>query len=366
MPSESLSGRRYAAAVLRASCAAVLFSAAACGLPTTIPDSPIIDVRWVVPAQSTRLTVDNLLPSGVAILLPDSSGFSITAAAASVTRTLSLDCSACVALNGLNAPKPAFVANASTTTSLPSDIAAATIGSGSLQVQVKNGYTFDPIRPNPTAGSPNGYAVITVSNGSSVVGKDSVNGATITLPAGTTLTRTIPLAGPINGALPLTIAMTLTSPAGENRLIDASKTITVTATPSGLTVANVSVNVVNRPVNSSTTIDLAKVDSSITKHVQGGSLIVALANPFTVAGTLTMKFTPSGGTTITKTFPLAVSNTTPPPILFTKDELQSLLGHSVAVTYTGIVNSPTPVNVSPKQAVVVTTKLDINLTLGGK
>jgi hypothetical protein len=139
----------------------------------------------------------------------------------------------------------------------------------------------------------------------------------------------------------------------------------VTATPSGLTVANVSVNVVNRPVNSSSTIDLTQVPSKVIDDVQGGSLVVALANPFTVAGTLTLKFTPNGGTTITKTIPLAVSNTTPLPILFTKDEMKSLMGHSVALTYTGIVNSPTPVNVSPKQAVVVTTKLDVTLTVGG-
>ena len=366
MPSESLFARRFDAAALRAPCAAVLFSAVACGIPTSVPDSPIIDLRWVVPSQSARFTVDNLLPSGVTIIVPDSSGFTIAAAAAAVTRTLSQDCNACVALNGLNAPKPAFLANASAGTSLPTDIAAATLVSGSLQVVVQNNYTFDPLRPNPTVGSPNGYAVITVSNGNNVIGRDSVNGATTPLPAGTTLTRTIPVSGAVSGTQPLTVAMVLNSPAGENRFIDASKTITVTATPSGLKVANVSVNVVNKKVNSSTTIDLAGVDSSITNHVQGGSLIVALVNPFTVAGNLTMNLTPSGGgLTITKTIALAAGNSTPPPIPFTKDELRSLLGHTVAVTYTGKMNSATPVNVSPKQVVVVTTKLDLNLTLGG-
>ncbi len=340
-------------------------SAGACGLPTSVPDSPIIDVRWVVPSQSARFTVDNLLPSGVSIV-PDSSGFNIVASAASVTRTLSQDCSVCVALNGLNAPKPAFVATATSSTSLPSDIAAATVVSGSLQVVVQNKYTFDPLRPNPTAGSPNGYAIITVSNGSNVVGRDSVNGATTALPAGTTLTRTIPVAGPISGTVPLTIAMVMNSPAGENRFIDASKTITVTATPTGLKVANVSVNVVNRSLNASTTIDLAGVDSRIRDDAESGSLVLALVNPFTVAGALTLKLTPEFGATITKTIALAAGNSTPPPIPFTRDELRSLLGRKVAVTYTGTVNSPTPVNVSPKQVVVVTTKLDVSLTVGGK
>lgn len=365
MPPEFLSARRLSAGVIRVCSAAILVSAVACGIPTSIPDSPLIDVRWVVPSQSSQITVDKLLPSSVSIVLPDSSGFNVSASAASVTRLLSQDCSACVALNGLTAPKPAFVANATATTSLPAEISAATVIGGSLLVTVKNNYTFDPLRPNPTAGTPNGYAIITVSNGTSVVGRDSVNGATTTLPAGTTLTRTIPLAGAITGAQPLTIAMSLNSPLGEARFIDASKTIVVTSTPSALKVANVTVSISNKTISSSDTTDLSQIDSTIITHVQGGAIIVSLANPFTVAGNLTMSFTPAGGVTITKTVPLAAGNTTPAPIAFTKAELKSLLGHQVFVTYSGVVNSPTPVNVSPKQVVVLTTKLDLTVQLGG-
>jgi hypothetical protein len=362
MLTESRSARRLPAGIARASSAAILASAVACGIPTSIPDSPIVDVRWVVPSQSTRITVDNLLPSTVSILTPDSSGFNVSASAATVTRVLSQDCSACVALNGLTAPKPAFVANASASTSLPAEIFTATVVAGSLQVQIKNGYTFDPMRPNPTAGSPNGYAVITVSSGTSVIGRDSVNGATTTLPAGTTLTRTIPLAGPITGSLPLTVAMTMNSPAGEARLIDASKTLVVTGTPTALTV--VTVSVINKTINSTSTADLGDVGSNITDRLQGGSLIVAIANPFTAAGTLSVKLTPAGGATITKSLLLGAGNTTPPAIVFTKDELKSLLGHKVSIAYSGVVNSPTPVNLAPKQVVLVTTKFDLSLQLG--
>lgn len=364
MPAQSHSTRRTLAWVARACGAAVLLSAAACGLPTSIPDAPIIDVRWIVPSRSTSIAVDKLLPSTVSISVPDSAGFNVSASAASVTRILSQDCSACVALNGLTAPKPAFVANASASSSLPAEISGATITGGSLQVQVKNNYTFDPLRPNPTAGSPNGYAIITVSNGANVIGRDSVNGATTTLASGTTLTRTIPLAGPISGSAPLTVAMVMNSPLGENRLIDASKTIVVTATPSALKVANVTVSIANKTISSSDSTDLSGIDSTITNHVLSGALVVGLANPFTVSGNLTVTLTPRGGAAITKTIPLAPGNTTPPPIAFTQAELKSLLGHKVAFAYSGVVNSPTPVNVSPKQVVVLTTKLDISLQLG--
>ena len=365
MPPESHSARRLSAGVVRVSSAAILASVVACGIPTSVPDSPIVDVRWIVPSQSARVGVDNFLPSTVSVVLPDSSGFNVSANAASVTRILSQDCSACVALNGLTAPKPAFVANANATTNLPSEITSATFIGGSLQVQIKNGYTFDPLRVNPTAGSPNGYAIVTVSSGSNVIGKDSVNGATTTLAAGTTLVRTIPLLGAITGTQPLSIAMTMNSPAGEARPMDASRTLVVTSTPTGLKVASVTVSITNKSISSSDTTDLTSIDSTIINHVQGGAINLTIANPFTAGGTLVVKLTPAGGAAITKNVVLAPGNTTPAPIVLTKEELKSLLGHSVILNYSGVVNSPTPVNVSPKQAVVITTKLDLSLQLGG-
>ena len=366
MPSDSATARRPARTLLRHLTGAVpLALLGACGLPDGYPSAPILDLRWVVPSQSTRITVGNLLPAGVTIL-PDESGFTISVASASVTRTLSQDCAACVAANGLTAPKPAFVASASIATAVPVDIASATLTGGTLQVVVNNGYTFDPLYPNPIAGTPTGYAVITVSNGGTVIGKDSVNGATTKLPAGGSLTRSIPLSGTITGSAPLTVSLSLTSPAGEPVLIDASRSITVTATPTSVRVANANVAVVNRSVNSSSTIDLSGVDSTIVRRVQSGSLLLTIVNPFTVSSaSLTVKLTPQGGATLTKSVPLATGNSTA-KIDFTAAELKSLLGKVVSISYSGAVNATAgAVNISPKQAVVVTTRLDINLQVGG-
>src|SRR5947208_1754771 len=86
----------------------------ACTIPT---DAPVTDVRWVVPAPTTRIAVASVLPAGVSIL-PDSSAFAIIVPPTTVTRQLSQDCAACVAANGLTVPKPAFQANASAATAL--------------------------------------------------------------------------------------------------------------------------------------------------------------------------------------------------------------------------------------------------------
>ncbi len=337
--------------------------AAACEVPTK---APIVDVRWIVPSQSTRIAVANLLPGNVTVAA-DTSGFLIAVSPATTvtTRTLAQDCPSCVAANGQLAPKPAFTATVTMSTALPTDFSSATLASGSLQLVVTSGYNFDPLRPNPIAGAPNGFAVITISSAGAVIGKDSVNGATTALAPGTALTRNIPLAGVLNGGSPVAVSIALTSPAGEQVRIDASRSISVSATPLNLKVATATVAVANKSVSSTASIDLADVDSSIINRVQGGALLLTVVNPFTVTGTLTVRFVPSGGAPITKTIALAVGTTTP-RIDFTQAELRGLLGHIVSVSYTGTVSSSGgSVSVSPRQAVVVTSRLQLDLEVGG-
>ena len=340
-----------------------VIAVAACTIPT---DAPVTDVRWVVPSQTQRIAVANLLPSGVTILA-DSSGFTVAVASpATVTRTLGQDCASCAAANGLTTPKPAFTATASQTTTIPSDISSATLTGGTLTVSVTNNYSFDPLRPQPSLGTAGakGWAVITVTNGATVIGKDSVDGANLALPAsGGVLTRTINLAGNIAGTSPISVGVTLFSPAGDPVFIDASKTLVVSATPAGIRVATANVAVAGKSVSSTSSIDLSSIDQTIIDKVQSGSLLLTIANPFAVTGSLTVSLTPAGGAAVVKTITLATGNSTP-SIAFTQAELQRLLGKTVTLTYTGAVSGTGSVNVSPKQAVVVQTRLDLSLELG--
>lgn len=339
-----------------------LFTLAACDVPTS---APINDMRWVVPSQSVTIAVSDILPAGVSVT-SDNTGFAVAASTTSVTRALSQDCPACAAANGLVAPKPAFTGNASSSTALPSDVTSATLTGGSLQVNVTNNYTFDPLRPSAVAGSPRGFALITVTSGSTVVGKDSVDGALFVLPAnGGTLARSIPLSGAISGASPLTMNVTLNSPSGDPVLIDASRSLVVTAAPANLKVASATVAVVNRQVSTSTNVDLSSIDSTIIRHVQAGALLMTVVNPFNITGTLTVRLAPNGGTPVVKSVSLA-TGTSAPSVSFSQSEIASLLGHNVTMTLSGAVNaSGGAVTISPKLAVSVTTKLDLSLEVGG-
>jgi hypothetical protein len=338
----------------------------ACDTSVFSPSAPIIDSRWVVPSQTTRIAVGSFLPAGVAIL-SDSSGFAVAVPNTNTTRALGTDCAQCLAANGLVAAKPAFIALANMSTSIPVDVASATITGGTLQIVVTNNYTFDPLRPNPgVAGGATGTAVITVSNGATSLGTATVDGATTALPAnGGTLNISVPLAGTMSGSSPVTVGVSLTSPVGIPVLIDASKTIVVSATLPNLKVASANVNVVNKQVSSTSTLDLLSVDQTISDHVLSGSLLLTVTNPFAVTGSLTVTLTPAGGAPVTKSIALVLGNSTP-SVTFTKAELQRLLGHSVTLTLSGGTNAASgTVNISPKQAVVVTSRLDISIEVGG-
>lgn len=348
--------RRRTGGRLLASTSALLVLAA-CEYPTSAPQ---LDTRWIVPAPGTTISVASLLPSGVAIK-PDSSAFTVAVAAVSVTRSLGQDCAQCAAANGTTVPKPAFTAVASSSTSLPSQIASATLSGGTLQFSLVNNYNFDPLRP---AAGVFGYAVITVMNNGVLIGKDSVNGATTAMPAGITIGRTIPLTGTVTGSAPVTVTVTLNSPAGDPITMDASRTIMVLAVPTNISVSTASLNVSNQTISTNTTLDLSGIDSSITRHVTSGALLLHVVNPFAVTGTLTVSFIPQGGTPITKSLTLA-PGTTDRTIAFTQAELQQLLGTNVTIAFSGPVSASGPVSVTPKQAVTVTSKLDLSLHIGG-
>ena len=112
---------------------------AGCEVPT---DPPILEQRWIVPIEETTLSVDQLLPAGVSV---SGNSFSVSMDPFSTGQTLGAVCGACAALNGLTAPAPAFSISFDTSENLPADVTAATISSASIEIQIANGFSFDPI-----------------------------------------------------------------------------------------------------------------------------------------------------------------------------------------------------------------------------
>jgi hypothetical protein len=332
---------------------------AGCDVPTALPT---YETTWSIPAKTTTISVNSLLPSNQVAATADNSAFQVTMSPSSTTivRSLQQDCSLCVISNGLSVPKPPFSGGGSATLGFPSNVANATLVHDTLTVTISNGYNFDPLRPG--AGS-YGYLILTVRNGTTIVGRDSANGVTTALPPSGTLVRKVPLSGTVSAAGGLQISTQIESPTGDPVLIDASRSIRVTGATGPVFVSSALVNLLNQNVSAApSTIGLGGVDSSITKRVIGATLEMTVNNPFDVSGTLAITLT--GASLITKSIVLT-GGTTRPSMTFTQNEIQDLLGHNVAMTVAGTV-SGSGVAVQPGQTVSVASRLVLTLNVGGK
>lgn len=339
---------------------AALALLAACDIPSS---APRWQTTWNVPADSTRITVAELLPNGVTVA-PGNTAFQVAVSPVSITRTLGQDCGVCAVANGTTVPKPAFQVSTADTTTLPPDLASATLLDDTLTVQVVNGFDFDPIRPSASA---NGTLTLAVTNGVDTLGKLAVTGATAAIPAGATTVFRVPLAGTVSGAAGIRVALFVDSPAGDPVTIDTASTIGITATVGTFSVSQATVTVFNQTVESPVkAIDLTDVTSDVSDRVAGGTVDLTITNPFGVVGPVTLALDAPNGIQVVKRFQLAADATATTRLDFTADELRSLLGKNVGMTLTGIVSAPSnTVTVTPDQAVDVTTRLQMTLTTGG-
>ena len=343
----------------------------ACEVPTKLPSW---DQTWLIPGDSTRVSVSELLPKTGELTVSTSGGQPVfafnMATPASVSRSLGQVCSACAAANGTTVPKPAFTIKDSTGIALPADLVAATVVSGGFSYTITNGFSFDPIRPN-AAGAPYGYFVIRVMNGSTLVALDSVDGATVGIGKnGATFQRSLPVnvgggSIAITSASPVEIYLTLNSPQGDPTTINTSQTFSVAIQPASIALSQAQVRVANQTVNAAqTSIDLSSVnDQALINRVQGGTLHLVIDSPFGVQGTLTATFAVPGGSSIVKSIPLTTAAHQAPEISLTTTELRALLGHTSDLTVSGSVSSPSgSVMLTPTQVLKVTSTFQIILS----
>jgi hypothetical protein len=349
----------------------LLAGLAACDVPTKLPTW---DQTWLIPGDSTRVAVSELLPKSGELTVSTAGGqpvFALSVATpAAISRSLGQVCSACAAANGTTVPKPAFTVVDSTGIALPTDLVSATIVSGGLAYTITNGFGFDPIRPS-AAGAPYGYFVVRIMNGATLVAVDSINGANLAIGKnGATLQRALPLnvgAGSlgISGSSPLEVYITLDSPAGDPTTINTSQSFSVSIQPAPIALSQAKVTLANQQINAAqTSVDLSSVnDQALINRVQAGTLHLAISSPFGVQGTLTATFTAPGAAPIVKTIPLTTAAQQAPDVSLTGTELRALLGHTASLSVSGTVSSPTgTVTLTPTQVLNVKSTFEIILS----
>ena len=229
------------------------------------------------------------------------------------------------------------------------------IASGSVDVAITNGFTFDPLENG-------GTIVITISDDATgtALGQIVLAGATgdMLIP-GTTVTRALQLtSGAVTGALRATTSVN--APGGQLAFIDTSNLIEISATASSILASAVTVDVGNRSVTfDERDVDFEDVDADITDRIIGGSVILEVTNPFGVAveGQITIG-------TISKNVSIDGSSSSTVTVPYTGTELRSFIGQpNVTFAGSGTANG-TAVTIQPGEEMAVRARLAITIEIG--
>jgi hypothetical protein len=345
--------RRGSAAALLAAAAALTLGA--CDVPTALPR---LEPRFVMPLEETVIRVDELLPAGVTA---HAGAFRLALAPATVQGSLGQLCgSPCGTVHQLVLPKPEFTGVFTVTLSLPADVAAAVLASGAAQVAVHHTFDFDPLRP--AGATSNGTLQAVVRSGARQLGSATADQS---FPAGTTISRTIPLEpGLVSG--PVEVRVTIHSPAGSPVFVDTAKAMTVTVTPTDISITELTALVTGRPISvQPATLDLTGVEIDVRKRVRGGALVLIMDNPFAVGGTLQLRlFAPTTAADIQRAVQVTPGATTQ-RIELGAQEVALLLGARVEVTLAGPVSATSPIVLRPNQEVRLSTRFELVLEIGG-
>lgn len=336
---------------------AVCMAAGACDIPTSLP---LFESRWVVPLETTRVPVSELLPAGLTLA---NNAFRVSIPVATTHRTLGQLCGTpCTTAHGLLVPKPAFSTSFQLVTALPADVMSATITGGVIAISFVHNFGFDPLRP--AGRTHDGVIILTVRNGGRVLGSAVIDQS---FPTGVQVSRTLVLApGSIAGALEVSLA--ITSPAGSPVTINQASTLAVGVMPGVINASDAQIAVQQRMIAADgVDLDLSEVDGALRGRVRRGALQVGVSNPFDVAGQLQLRLhSATSGADILRTVEVGPGSSTS-EIQLSLEEVRSLLGHRVSAALAGPVSATAAgngVTVRPDQELAVTPRLDFIVEIG--
>ena len=366
LPSWSGSGRRRTPPL----CISLLLltgSIGGCDIPT---EAPILEQRWILPAEEMVMEVDELLPADVSVI-PGGSAFTVHTDPVTFQETLGGLCPACAPFHGQTTPKPAFESEFSENVSLPDDVEAAEISEGRVVVVAHNGLTFDPLQPQ--GGNPGSISIALRDGGvgGPILAEVLVEGATTSFDPGTTLSRTLEYSGPVTAEL--WVVTTIDSPAGgldpgDWVLVRLTDEIQVTATPQTLEATSAVVSVAGETFELiDTDLDVEDLDDEIVDRIQSGAAIMEVSNPWAIGASLTLTVDgPTMATPVVKVVAVPASPSSTVRVEFSQAELKSFLGQSdITMSGDGTVAPEAGfVTVSPDQILLIDTELDLTIRIG--
>ena len=342
----------------RAAGLALLGVLAACDFPT---DLPVWDTLWVVPGDSAIIEVPEILSSEITVA-PGGDEFIVDVGVTDFSRTLAEMCPPCAEVPGeITVPKPAFTATIESPLKLPSELITAELISGELRFALRHTFSFDPLRPG---GGSRGYLILAASSDGTTLARDSLSGNDLAFPPGAPLRWSLPLDG---GRVtdPITVRVTLHSPAGDPAVIHPEQQLSVEVDPEDVRVSDLRIRFASRSVASDPVrLEFQDIEDRIMNRVQEGALRVEIDNPLDVAGFLEVRIrTPTR--VIVKGLELAAGSTRQ-RLPFTADELRSILGQpNVRFDVSGtLASGPEGTAIDPSERIVCLASVEATVRTG--
>ncbi|TVR52253.1 MAG: hypothetical protein EA421_14140 [Gemmatimonadales bacterium] len=335
-----------------------------CDLPT---EAPVWDTRWVVPAERTSIAVDEFLPDGIDVTEGGES-FRVAPRGTGIHRTLDGLCPSCAPLDGIVAPKPAFSGQGSAALSLPEEIVALELRSGTARVRVVHSFEFDPLRPG---GGATGSLRVQLRDGATgrVLGAESVSGADRAFGPGSAgaLDLEVDLEpGPVGPELE--VAFRLDSPAGTPVRLRMAQGLTVEAEVGPLLVDEAELRVSGREVVlEEVNLDVADVDPRVTERIEQGAIELEVTNPFGVSLSGTLRVEGASSEVVEGSFQITPDPETRVSIPLTGNQFRAFIGRSgIVISGSAVVDDDSPTALlRPGQRVELRPLLDLTLRTGG-
>jgi hypothetical protein len=258
---------------------------AACDFPT---EAPSWEQTWVVPAEGVVVSVAELLPAAVT-LNPEGTAFRASLSPIQISTSLEEMCPACVAFEGMVAPKPEFSEVLGASSSLPAELVAAVLAGGALDVALSHTFSFDPLRPSADPGSQRGHIVIAVTSNGAIVARDSISGHDRAFPSGLALGTSLAIA-PVTVTNTMDLEIRIYSPAGDDTQIRTADTLGVSMAATVLSISEATIQATQLELTPTTTSMNFDLDEEMIERVQRGALRLEVHNPFQMTGSLSLRF----------------------------------------------------------------------------
>jgi len=323
---------------------------AGCEIPTALP---IAVQWWQIPLEETTLGVDGLLPDGVVV---KGSDFEVSVDPVATSKTLGDLCgNVCDVVNNQVVMIPAFGGLLASSQSLPDDVVSATISGGSIEVEIANGFTFDPLLGG-------GTITVDLTNGVGGVslGQITLDGTTDVMAPGSTVTRTLTLvSGTLDGQLATTTTVNVVG--GQEALVRVSDALSVVARANAIRVSEVVVDVPSQAITfDPVDIGVKDIDSDVTDKIGQGTITLKVNNPFAASFSGNVVIGPTS-----KPFVIAGSGPSTVELAYSSDELRLFLGQP-GITFSGSGTATgVAVTITPLQELTIEATLDVTIEIGG-